>query len=196
MLIYTQVEHRTSVPINAVLLTAVVSLALQCINFGSSTVLEDLVSITVAGLYSSYLVAVILLLWRRCTGHITFTSLTPIDSQDSSADLQQRKVRTLTNTANAPLTWGPWHIPGIYGIVLNAFVCCFLVVAWFWSFFPTILPVTAENMNYNCVLWGGVVLLSVVYYVVWGHKEFTGPIVELDDEVEDSEPSKSTVMQK
>ena len=67
---------------------------------------------------------------------------------------------------------------GIFGIVLNAFVVCFVFVAWLFSFFPTTLPVDPTNMNYNCVLWGGVVILSLLYYAVRGHKEYSGPIID------------------
>ena len=169
------VENKTSVPLYAVLLTATISMVLQLINLGSSTIFQDLTSITVAGLYSSYLVAVTLLLYRRCTGHITLFS-----DSESHADSKNEPQR-LTNTVNAPLTWGPWHIAGVWGIVLNVFVCAFLAVAWFFSFWPTTLPATPEGMNYNAVLWGGVVIFSLIYYLWKGKREYTGPIIEADD---------------
>lgn len=34
-------------------------------------------------------------------------------------------------------------------------------------------------MNYSVVMTAGVVILSVVYYVVWARREFKGPIVEV-----------------
>ena len=125
----------------AVGLTALVSVLLSLINFGSSVVFEDLVSLAIAGLYSSYLVATTLLLFRRCTGGIQFYN----DSH-----------KTLTNTLGATLTWGPWHVPGVIGIALNVFVCAFLAVAWFFSFWPSDKAVKPATMNYNCLVWGSV----------------------------------------
>ena len=156
---------------------------LQLVNLGSSSVFQDLTSLTVAGLYSSYLIAVTLLLYRRCTGYMSlfhdnssdshlFSSSSKSQSQDS------HKAQTLTNTVNAPLTWGPWHIKGLAGIILNIFVCIFLSIAWFFSFWPTQLPTTGENMNYNVVVWGGVVLTSLAYYLRKGKEEYSGPIIE------------------
>ena len=74
--------------------------------------------------------------------------------------------------------WGPWHIPGIWGIAVNTFAILYLVVALFWSFWPSTLPVTAANMNYNILIFGGVVLLAAVYYFVIARHTYTGPVVE------------------
>ena len=127
---------------------------------------EDLVSLAIAGLYSSYLIATSLLLYRRCTGGIRFY-------HDSET--------TLTNTIGVALTWGPWHIPGLFGTILNVFVCAFLATAWFFSFWPSDRAVTASTMNYNCLVWGSVVLFSLIYYIIWGSREYSGPIVEAED---------------
>ena len=122
--LFIKVEERTSVPVNAVGLTALVSVLLSLINFESSTVFEDLVSLAIAGLYSSYLVATVLLLYRRLTGGIQL-----FDDSD----------KVLSNTVGAALTWGPWHVPGIPGVLLNVFVCCFLATSWFFSFWRSVV---------------------------------------------------------
>ena len=139
---------------------------------------------TIAGIYSSYLIVVSFLMCRRCFGDIgSFESyLSSEPGSEANLATPDRKERILTNTAGASLTWGPWHIPGVAGVVLNGFACAFLFTTWFFTFWPGFSPVTPENMNYNCVLWGGVVIISVVYYVVQGRKEYEGPIVEVLDE--------------
>ncbi|KAI4153830.1 MAG: hypothetical protein LQ340_002071 [Diploschistes diacapsis] len=164
--LFSKVEKKTSVPSYAVGLTALISVLLSLINFGSSTVFEDLVSLAIAGLYSSYLIATGLLLYRRVTGRIHLFN----DSET-----------VLSNTVGAQLTWGPWHVPGIPGILLNSFVCAFLAISWFFSFWPTSMQVTPSTMNYNCLLWGAVVLFSLGYYAIQGRKEYSGPIIEADE---------------
>lgn len=124
--------------------------------------LDDVLSITVAGLYASYLVALSFLLYRRCTGGIK----------------HHANEKFLTNTGGAQLVWGPWHLPGAFGIAVNAFACAYLVVAWFFAFWPTELPATAENMNYSSLIFGAVIIFSIIYYYVRGRKEYKGPVIE------------------
>ena len=112
-------ENKTPVPVYAVPLTALISVLLSLINFGPPTAFEDSVSLAIAGLYSSYLVATALLLCRRLTGGI---------------QLFNDPNKSLSNTVGACLTWRPWHIPGIAGTMPNAFVYAFLATAWFFSF--------------------------------------------------------------
>jgi hypothetical protein len=50
---------------------------------------------------------------------------------------------------------------------------------WFFSFFPADVEVTAENMNFSCLTFGGTVLLAVIWYFVKGKKRYNGPIVEV-----------------
>ena len=162
----SSVEKRTSVPLYSVGMTALVSVFLSLINFGSSSVFENLVSLTVSGLFSSYLLATGLLLYRRLTGGIKLFN----DSE-----------KELSNIAGRHLNWGPWHIPGLLGVLVNILTCCFLATAWFFSYWPASMEVTPSSMNYNCLLWGAVVLFSLIYYFVQGRKEYSGPIIETDD---------------
>lgn len=74
------------------------------------------------------------------------------------------------------LVWGPWKMNPIVGIVVNVasiiyilFLTCFLVL-------PTVQPVNAQNMNYACVILGGVVVLVTIDWVLRARKSFKGPI--------------------
>ena len=144
---------------------------LSLISLGSSVALDDVLSISVAGLYASYLLALAFLLYRRCcTGGI---------KQHRAADDGDGDGILLANTGGAQqLIWGPWHLPGAFGIAVNAFACVYLVMAWVFTFWPTELPATAEDMNYSSLILGVVVLFSVVYYYVKGRREYKGPVVE------------------
>lgn len=127
---------------------------------------NDVISLSVAGLYSSYLICCSLLLWRRCTNQILIRS----DSAGSQ----------LVNTPGATLTWGPFRIPGIFGIIVNSIAVIYLIIAIFFSFWPTKRVVTVESMNYSSVGYSSVVIISVVYYFVRARKVYTGPVIEID----------------
>lgn len=162
----SKVDARTTVPLYAIAVTTVVSCLLALIQLGSVTAFNSIVSISVSGLYSSYLIVAVLLLYRRCTSGFKMP--------DSS------ELPALANTSGTELVWGPWHLPGALGIANNAFTCAYLVVIWFFSFWPPSLPVTPDNMNYAALMTGATVLFSIVYYFAWANREYEGPIVEVE----------------
>ena len=80
--------------------------------------------------------------------------------------------------APGQLFWGPWHVPGIWGIINNLYACAYMIFVIFWSMWPPGVPVSAESMNYCVLVTGVVVLFSIFWYFVRGRKEYLGPLVE------------------
>lgn len=76
---------------------------------------------------------------------------------------------------------GPWNL-GRWGLPVNIFAAAYTLLTVVFSFFPPSIdpPVTAMTMNWSCAVYGGVVILGLVYYAVWGRKVFVGPSTELD----------------
>ena len=148
--------------------TTVFACLLALINLGSSTVLNDVLSLSIAGFYATYFVAASLLLYNRCTGAIQ--SPTPGSLSASALESRSGEFR---------LVWGPWRIPGIFGIINNTFACAYMIVVWFFSFWPPTDPTMPSTMNYASLVAGSVLLFSMFYYFVWGKRYYTGPIVEI-----------------
>ena len=140
-----------------------ISIFLSLIILASSTAFNDLVGLTVAALNASYLIACGLLLYRRCTGGILPHHMS-FERNESDA---------------VKLVWGPWYIPGIYGIAVNAFACVYETVLIFFCMWPSELPVTAENMNYTALVTSVVIAFSICYYCIWAKRVYTGPVVEI-----------------
>ncbi|KAI9641950.1 hypothetical protein NHQ30_009819 [Ciborinia camelliae] len=163
--ILQKVEPRTTIPLWSIAITTIISCLLALINIGSATIFNDVISLSVAGLYTSYLICAVLLLYRRVTGGF---QVRPEVSEEPA----------LVNTTGAQLIWGPWHIPGIYGIINNTLAILYLILILFFSFWPPALPVTAANMNYSSLVTGAVMLFCVLYYVTRGKLEWKGPIIE------------------
>ena len=86
----SRVDKHTSRPIWSIGMTALISVLLSLINFGSSVVFQNLGALSVSGLYSSYLLAASLLLYRRLTG-----SIQPFNGLDKG----------ISNVAGRQLTW-------------------------------------------------------------------------------------------
>ena len=158
-----RVNSKTAVPVTSVLITTIISCAMALIILGSSVVFHNIVSLSVVGLFGSYFLAAALLLYRRCKGQIA---------------PYQKDSNTLQNVPGAPLAWGPWQVPGALGIANNIFTVCYLLVIWFFSFWPPATPVEPSTMNYGSVMLGAAMIVSMSYYFFWARKVHKGPVVE------------------
>ncbi|KAK8912986.1 hypothetical protein H634G_10279 [Metarhizium anisopliae BRIP 53293] len=160
----SKVDSTTYVPVWAILTTSTISCLLGLINIGSQVAYNALVSLAISSLYSSYLMAAGLLLYRRCT--------TGFSIPDPSS------LPAVAETTGKELVWGPWHLPGVGGIINNVITCIYLSVILFFSFWPPASEVTPDTMNFSILITGSLVLFSTVYYLVWAKKDYKGPVLE------------------
>lgn len=171
--VHLQLDPHTSIPFIAVGIVSIIPCLLFIINIGSTVVLNDVISLGVSGFYASYLMPSLCLLWRRITGGITTAD------SDEYLSRSMTETRQSDSVATPPIIWGPWRIPGIWGTINNAFACLYMIFVIFWSFWPATTPTTPETMNYSVLLTGATMMFSGVYYVLWGHKTYKGPLMEL-----------------
>ncbi|KAF2230789.1 amino acid transporter [Viridothelium virens] len=151
----TKLTTQTSLPVNAVGITTLISMLLSLIILGSSVAFSDIVLLSVVGLYSSYLLVCSLLLWRRLQG-----SIKPYNE--------------------SAVFVGPWRVPEPFGTANNIFACIYLALVFFWSFWPPAASVAPASMNYSVLLFGAVMLFSLLWYFFRAREYFKGPIVEID----------------
>ena len=161
-----QIHAKTSIPLFAVVSSATLSFLLSFLVLASSTTFTNITTISAAGLCLSYLLATILLFWRRVTGKISHASLSEYH---------------LTNTPGFELSWGPWRLPGLLGPAVNLIAIVYLSIICFFSFWPAQATVNASNMNYCIVVTGAAVAWSVIWYVWRGRRIYKGPIVNALD---------------
>ncbi|KAG9236192.1 putative GABA permease [Amylocarpus encephaloides] len=160
---FSKLDRRTSIPVYTIAFTTTISVLLSLIILGSSVAFNNIVNLSIAGLYSSYLLSCALLLWRRLQPQ----GIKPFNSR-------------VAKVGPDNLHWGPWQIPGWLGVLNNVFACVYLFVLWFWSFWPPFLPVVPETMNFSILTFGGTALFAVLWYVLHGKKKYQGPIVEVE----------------
>ena len=149
--------------------TTIFSILVGLISIGSSVAFNAVVSLPLASLYASYLLACSLLLWRRTTGSIRTTA---------PNDRLNEKITNLPGSAGR-LVWGPWRIKGFLGVLINVIACAYLLLIEIFVFWPPTKDVTAKTMNYSSLVLGSVAILSAVYYVFWGRRTYHGPVVEI-----------------
>ncbi|KAI0428590.1 amino acid transporter [Xylaria sp. FL1042] len=153
--------NKTSLPVVSIATTLVVTLLLSLIVLGSAIALNALLSLAIVALFSSYTLVIGLLLWRRVSGAIK-----PYTARFDAATSGQ-------------LTWGPWKLSEPFGIINNIFSILYSVFLLFWSFWPQQTPITLEGFNWSVVVFSGVVIFSVFWYVIRAKYYFNGPVKEV-----------------
>lgn len=186
-----QVHARTRIPVVAVIVVNVIPCLLHLIYIGSSTAYNDVISMSVSGLYASYLLPCVFLFWRRVTGQIKPHRSAEVHDREASTGRERSpntiQPLTLDDSGTSDvldeeevLEWGPWRVPGVLGTINNGFACIYCVWVLFWDFWPPITPVTAENMNYSILVTGAIILFAVIRYFLGGRLEYRGPLVDYD----------------
>ena len=66
---------------------------------------------------------------------------------------------------------------GRMGALINIFAIIWGSLAIIFSTFPIYEPVTAMNMNYSIVVFGGWIGGGIIYYLVRQRKTYHGPVV-------------------
>jgi len=82
---------------------------------------------------------------------------------------------------NEPIRYGPWKM-GRWGALANVVGLVYAIVAFFFSFWPGTVKVTAVDMNWACLVWGFAMLFCAFWYLVRARKYYHGPIRDIDFE--------------
>ena len=154
-------DSRTSIPLFAVLLTTIVACLLALINIGSSVAFNDVISLSISGLYSTYLICCALLLYRRLKGHM--------------ADEPEALMISNSPQKVQLMPWGPFRVRGILGVIVNTLAVLYLLIMIFFSFWPPATPTTPATMNFSVLVMGAVMIFSILYYVFMARNVFRGP---------------------
>ena len=71
--------------------------------------------------------------------------------------------------------YGPFHLKGIWGFILNAIACAYMIV-WFVIYcFPFYLPTDAATMNYASLIWGGFSIIVAAWWFIGARSHYKGP---------------------
>ncbi|OAA81607.1 Amino acid/polyamine transporter I [Akanthomyces lecanii RCEF 1005] len=77
---------------------------------------------------------------------------------------------------NSPLLSSKFSL-GRWGLAVNIASEAFLVVIFILAFMPPNPNPSAEEMNWNIVIYGGIAIFSVIYYLFRGRHQYEGPVV-------------------
>lgn len=82
-------------------------------------------------------------------------------------------LHAIRRVTGPPLQYGPFQL-GKFGLPLNIFAVIYSTFIVIFLFFPPFQPVTPQNMNYACVVFGAVVLFSIFWWFMRGRHVYTG----------------------
>lgn len=136
-------DKKWNVPFNAVYITSVAVVLLSLINIGSTLAFNIIVSLSLLGLLSTYMLSIGCVLLKRINGE--------------------------------PLPPARWSL-GRFGLPINAFAFLYSAFIIIFSCFPTNLPIDLSTANWAPLVWVAVILISVVFYMVYGKKHYTAPV--------------------
>ncbi|CAK1367398.1 putative amino-acid permease [Cercospora beticola] len=139
----SKMDPKWNVPFNAVYVTSFIVVLLSLIVLGSELAFNIIVSLSLLGLLSTYMISIGCVLWKRIT--------------------------------NQPLPPARWSL-GRYGLAINAFAFFYSFFIIVFSCFPTNLPIDLSTANWAPLVWVGVGILSVIFYVSYGTKHYTAPV--------------------
>ncbi|KAL4929505.1 GABA permease [Aspergillus undulatus] len=146
------VVHPTlKVPMRMILMVCLLQMLLGLLYLASSTAFNAVLSMAVFGMYASCLFPISFMLVHR-----------------------------YSNTGRHSGLLGTFALGRVPGAVVNIVSALWLVLAMVFSTFPTLQPVTPDNMNYCVVVtMGWVAIGAVYYYLLGGKKQFQGPLAHL-----------------
>jgi len=134
------VNTKLDVPLNAMMLSMVIQLALGLIYFGAAAAFNAFSGVGVICLTLSYASPI-------------FVSLL---------------------TGRKEVKEGQFHL-GPLGVFCNVVALAWSALATPLFCMPTFKAVTAATMNYACVVLVAVVLVSTIWYFIWGKSNYEGP---------------------
>ena len=82
------------------------------------------------------------------------------------------------NTPDADIPWGPFKL-GKFGVPITILAILYSVLGAFFSMWPTAMHPTWATMNYCVFVYGGVLIFSMLFWLVYGRKHYTGPVIEI-----------------
>ncbi|KAJ5959011.1 uncharacterized protein N7479_006161 [Penicillium vulpinum] len=79
---------------------------------------------------------------------------------------------------NQPLPPARWSM-GKFTPVCDTISIMVLLVIWIFSFFPLTKEVDPTTMNWSAAIFGGVVVISLGYYVIYARRVYKGPVTRV-----------------
>lgn len=65
---------------------------------------------------------------------------------------------------------------GRFGLFVNISALLFCLIVYIFAFFPPVAHPDAAAMNWAIAVYGGVLLIALIYYIAWARRAYVGPV--------------------
>ena len=76
------------------------------------------------------------------------------------------------------LPWGPFRL-GHSDVPIAVVAIAHSILRAFFSMWPTTVQPNAESMNYCVVVFGAVMIFCLLFWLAYGRKHYTGPVLDI-----------------
>lgn len=149
---FAHVDPKHRVPIRSLILpiTVVSLLSFLCVGSTTTTAFSAFTSLSSLGLYTSYIIAIVTLIYARRNG---------ILGEEGT---------------NARIKYGSWRLPKALALPINMYALIWTCYITVFLPFPTETSVDGSNMNYAFPIYVSVVFLAIAWWFAWGKKNWPG----------------------
>lgn len=81
-------------------------------------------------------------------------------------------------TPESEIPWGPFRL-GRFGVPVTIVAILYSLLGAFFSMWPTTKNPNIQEMNYCVLVYGGVMIFSMLFWFVYGRHHYTGPVLEI-----------------
>ena len=81
-------------------------------------------------------------------------------------------------TPAAAIPWGPFKL-GRAGVPVTVLALAYSLLVGFFSMWPTEVNPSLEAMNYCVLVFGGALIFAGLFWLFYGRKVYTGPVLEI-----------------
>ncbi|RMZ32688.1 hypothetical protein D0859_03188 [Hortaea werneckii] len=141
-----RVRPGLDVPVNAIVVSFTFAACISLVNISSTAAFNSITSLGTGTLTISYIICLSCMIWLRIAGK--------------------------------PLLPSRFDLGRSFGLALDLTAVGFLVLVFVIAFFPPVPEplLTVVSMNWSILIFGVVVLFSMLYYFLWGRKVYVGPV--------------------
>ena len=76
---------------------------------------------------------------------------------------------------------GPFYMNGVLADVMMVISCAYIIIFIVIYCFPFSLPVTASNMNYSSLIFGGITAFMALWWLIGARKGYRGPAINAQE---------------
>lgn len=145
-----QIQSKNALPLNSILVTAIIDMLLALIVLGSETAFNAFAGMAVQGYFTVFMILAFCGLYRKLVNKNS-----------------ERSIR------------GPFHL-GVFGVPITVVALAYSIVGFFFSFWPPVPNPPVDSFNWSLVAWVGTTVASLGYWQLRARKVYKGLLVEVD----------------